>query len=440
MLSILGLIFLICSSAISLAGDHWPQWRGPLNTGVAPDADPPVHWDENRNIRWKLPIPGRGLSTPIIWGETVYITTAVPHGEKVDHRKHDHDHDHGAHDNMDPTYRHHFVVMAVDRNDGKVLWEKAVRDEVPHEPTHVTGSWASNTGVADASGFYAYFGSRGLFALDHGGRLLWEKDLGDMKTRHAHGEGSSPALHGDTLVINWDHQGASFLTALDKKDGSVKWRVERNEITSWSTPLIVEHEGRPQVIVAATGRVRGYDLADGRVIWECSGLSRNVVATPVSSDGMVYVANSYDFQAMLAIRLDKAKGDISRSEAVVWRKSRHTPYVPSPLLYDGQLYFLRHNQGIISNLEAKTGATLFGPVRVPDLGQVFASPVGAANRIYIVDRSGMTVVIERGPEFRVLARNQLNDSFAASPAVADRALFLRGDRYLYCIEENSSPK
>ena len=431
---------LLCCTGILLAGESWPQWRGPHHTGVAPEGDPPVVWDEQRNIRWKLPIPGRGLATPIVWDGTVYLTTAVPHGEAIAGTDHDHDHpiDHGAHDNMDPVHRHHFVVMAVDKRKGTVLWEKAVRDEQPHEPTHVTGSWASNTGVADASGFYAYFGSRGLYALDHSGNLVWERDLGDMTTRHAHGEGSSPALHDETLVINWDHQGASFLTALNKGDGSVKWRVARDEITSWSTPLVVEHGGRTQVVVAATGRVRGYDLATGTVIWECSGLSRNVVASPVAADGMVYVANSYDFQAMLAIRLDKAKGDITHTDAIAWRRDRHTPYVPSPLLYDGRLYFLRHNQMIMTALEAKTGETLYGPVRLPGSGQVFASPVGAGGRIYIADRGGTTVVIQDGKSFELLATNQLDDAFSASPAISGRSLFLRGEKYLYCIEEMSS--
>ena len=432
-----GLFFLLCSSLFGSSQDNWSQWRGPLHSGVAPGGDPPIRWDEKTNIRWKLPIPGRGLSTPIIWYDTLYITTSVPHGEVIEHKGHHHDH--GAHDNMDPTQRHRFIVMAIDRNSGEIRWQKVVRDSVPHESTHVTGSWASNTGVADASGFYAYFGSQGLYALDHNGKLLWERDFGDMKVRHAHGEGSSPALHGDTLVINWDHQEASFLTAVDKKTGEDKWRVERNEITSWSTPLIVEHDGKMQVIVAATGRVRGYDLTDGSLIWECSGLSRNVVATPVSANGMVYVANSYDFQAMLAIRLDKAKGDISNTDAVVWRKNRHTPYVPSPLLYDGQLYFMRHNQSILTNLEAKTGNAHYGPVRVPDLSQVFASPVGAGGRIYIVDRRGTTVVIERGPQFKLLAKNHLDDSFAASPAIVGKALYLRGDKYLYCIQAQSAP-
>ena len=439
MLKTMSMVLLISICTTMFGGEDWPQWRGPLNTGMAPNGNPPIHWSENQNIRWKYRIPGRGLSTPIIWRDIVYLTSAVAFGEPLAQHEGEHEaHDDGAHDNMAPRYQHQFLVLALDKTDGAVLWERTVRRDRPHEPTHVTGSWASNTGVADASGFFAYFGSQGLFALNHEGVLRWKKDFGKMTTRHAHGEGSSPALHGDALIINWDHQGDSFLAALDKNDGSLKWRVARDEMTSWSTPLVVEHGGRTQVIVAATGRIRSYDLSDGKVIWECAGLSRNVVATPVAADGMVYVACSYDFQAMLGIRLDLAKGDITQSEAVVWKRDRHTPYVPSPLLDDGQLYFLRHNQGILSNLEAKTGKTLYGPVRIPELRQVFASPVGAADRIYITDRDGGTVVLKRGPRFELLAQNRLNDSFSASAAISGNDLFLRGDHYLYCITHMAS--
>jgi len=211
--------------------------------------------------------------------------------------------------------------------------------------------------------------------------------------------------------------------------------VARDEITSWSTPLIVEHEGKAQVVVSATKRVRSYDLADGKLIWECGGLSRNVVASPVAGDGFVYVANSYDWQAMLAIRLAAARGDITDTDAVTWTLNRHTPYVPSPILYGESLCFLKHNQGALTCVNAKTGKPLFGPQRLAGIRNVFASPVGAADRIYIVDRDGSAVVVKRGAEFELLARNRLDDSFSASPAVVGNELFLRGERTLYCIAE-----
>jgi len=411
--------------------NQWPQWRGPLGTGVAPNGNPPVTWSEDRNIRWKRPIPGKGHSSPIIWGDRIFLTTAIaldeirppPPGLAP-----------GAHDNLPSTHLQEFLLLALDRHDGTILWQRTLRREQPHEGAHVTGSWASNSAVTDGEHVFAFFGSRGLYCLDLHGELLWQEDFGDMQSRHGHGEGSSPALHGDTLLINWDHQGESFVVALDKKTGAQRWKVMRDEMTSWSTPIIVEHEGRHQVIISATKRVRAYDFVTGEVIWECKGLSRNVVATPVAEDGWVVVTCSYDHQAMLGIRLADARGDITQTDAIAWRLDRHTPYVPSPLLYDGMLFFLRHNEGVITCLNAKTGKPFFGPRRLHGIHSVYASPVGAAGRVYIVSRDGATAVMKRDAAFELMAINRLDDSFSASPAVVGDAIYLRGQRHLYCIE------
>lgn len=411
---------------------QWPAWRGPLATGVAPRADPPVEWSEDRNIRWKLPIPGRGHSTPIVWGDRVFVTTAVPFGEATERAGGPAP---GDHHNLTPQHRLHFVVLAVDRRSGKVMWERIVRSAMPHESRHTSGSWASNSAVTDGEHLFASFGSAGLHALDLEGEIVWQADLGRMRAKHGHGEGSSPALHGDTLVVNWDHEGQSFLIALDKRTGKPRWKVARDEATSWSTPLIVEHGGRPQVIVAATGRVRGYDLATGDLIWKSGGLSGNVVASPVSAGGYVYVANSYETRAMLAIRLAAARGDITGTDAVAWTRDRDTPYVPSPLLHGDTLCFLKHYQGFLTCVEAKTGEPLLGPRRLAGIRNVYASPVGAAGRIYIVDLDGTTMVLRRGAGFEMLALNRLEDSFAASPALVEGELYLRGERSLYCIAE-----
>ncbi len=293
------LLLMIASAGLSGAAeaagpealDQWPQWRGPLATGVAPHGDPPVSWSEGQNVRWKTPLPGRGHSTPIVWGDRIFLTTAVAHGEALAAPE---EHDDGAHHNLPASRRQQFVVLAIDRGTGRVLWQKTVRDEQPHEGTHETGSWASNSAVTDGEHVFAFFGSRGLHSLDFDGEVAWHKDFGDMRTRHGHGEGSSPALHGDTLVVNWDHQGESFVVAVDKRTGKERWRVARAEITSWSTPLVVEHGGKAQVIVSATERVRAYDLVTGSVVWEVGGLSRNVVASPVAAGGLVVVGGSYD--------------------------------------------------------------------------------------------------------------------------------------------------
>jgi len=412
---------------------NWPQWRGPLANGVAPHADPPVHWSETNNIRWKIPLPGKGHSSPIVFGDSVFLTAAMPVGEA---QKPVYDDAPGVHDSVPVTHRHQFIVLAISRRDGSVLWKKVVREEWPHEGGHNTGSLASNSSVTDGERLYVFFGSRGLYCLDLKGKVKWSKDLGRMQTLHAHGEGSSPVLHGDTLIVCWDHEGESFLYAFDKRTGQQRWKVPRDEKTSWSTPLMVEHKGKPQVIVSATKRVRSYDLATGTQIWECAGLTDNVVSSPVYYQGIVIAGNSYYQQAMLAIRLAGAKGDITGTDRVAWKLNRLTPYVSSPLLYDDTLYFLRHNQNILSRLEPATGQPRSEPLRLDGIRDfIFASPVGAAGRIYISGRDGTTVVLRHDHENATLAVNHLEDSFSASPALVDRELYLRGERFLYGIVE-----
>jgi outer membrane protein assembly factor BamB len=414
------------------AAHQWPQWRGPLATGVAPHANPPVDWSEGKNVRWKTALPGKGHSTPVVWGDRLFVTAAVPFGDEFPPKFSGAP---GGHDETPITQKQKFMVIALDRRSGKVVWERTMREEVPHQGGHVTASLASSSPVTDGERVFAYFGSWGLYCLDFKGELVWKKDFGHLETLHGHGEGSSPALHGDTLIVNWDHEGDSFLVALDKKTGREVWRTPRERASSWSTPIVVEHQGKAQVIVSGSQRVRGYDLSDGKLLWECAGLSvENVVATPVAGDGMVFAGSTYDRPGMLAIRLAGAKGDITGSDHVAWHHKRGAPYVPSPLLYGEALYFLNHFQGgVITRLKARTGEEKPGAFRLPNLRNIFASPVAAAGRVYVASREGMTVVLKDGDRLEVLAQNRLEDKFSASPALAGNEIFLRGEKYVYCI-------
>lgn len=424
------------AEATSNFEQYWSKWRGPLATGVAPMASPPIEWDENRNVRWKVEIPGKGLSSPIVWGETVFVTSAVETEKRGQPKREVPRRRRRGPPGITTTSIHKFVIFAISRRDGSILWQRTVREELPHEGTHPSGSWASNSPVTDGEHIYFGFGSRGLYCFDMQGNKKWETDLGDMTIRLGFGEGSSPVMYGEFIVVNWDHEGQSFIVALDKKTGREAWRVNREERTSWSTPLVVAHGGKSQVITSATHRTRSYDLATGNLIWECSGMTLNAIPTPVAAGGVVYVTSGFRGNALQAIRLEGAKGNITDTDAIVWELDRDTPYVPSPLLYGDRLYLLKRNDGILSCFNAGTGEVHYGPRRLPGIMEAYASPVGADGRIYIVGRNGTTLVVKDGPMFEVLSQNLLDDGFDASPAVVGKELYLRGRKHLYCIAAN----
>lgn len=419
----------------SEAEKFWPQWRGPNANGVAFYGDPPVEWSETKNVRWKVDIPGKGSSSPIVWGDRIFVTTAVPVGGGSDEPVPQQSGQRGMRLN-EPTGVYEFIVFAINRGDGQILWQKTLREELPHEGTHPTGTWASNSAVTDGKHVFAYFGSRGLYCLDMEGNVIWEKDFGDMTKRMSFGEGSSPVLHEDKIIVLWDHQGPSFLYALEKATGKEVWKVSRDEITSWTTPFIVEHEGKQQVVTSATNEVRSYDAATGELIWHTSGLTLNTIPSPVATNGMVLVTSGFRGNALLAIRLADAKGDITGSDAIVWKLGKDTPYAPSPLLYDDTLYFFKSNSAILSSFNAKTGEEYYRLQRLDGMGTIYSSPVGVNGRVYISDRDGNTMVIRHGPTFEVLAKNSLDDGFDASMAVVGDEIFLRGHDNLYCIAEN----
>jgi len=412
---------------------QWGQWRGPLGTGVGPHADPPVAWSEEQNVRWKVPLAGSGQSTPIVWDQRLYLTSAVPTEELPAPI---HDTSPGSHDDAPITHRQALVVSARARADGAPLWETEVWEGVPHQGAHVSATFASSSPVTDGERVYASFGSRGVYGLDRDGGVRWRADLGQMQVKHGHGEGSSPALFGDTLVVTCDHEGPSFVVALAAESGEERWRAARDEPTSWSTPLALEHEGVAQVIVPGSNRVRSYRLSDGAVLWECGGLSHNIVASPVAGEGLVFIGSSYETRALLALRLG-GPDDLTGRERIAWRRTQGTPYVPSLLLLDGALYFLGHYQNVMTRVEARTGANAPGAFRLEGLRDIYASPLAAAGgdapRIYVTDLDGDTLVLGAGETPHVLARNHLDDSFAASAAAVDGELFLRGARYLYCL-------
>ena len=255
-----------------------------------------------------------------------------------------------------------------------------------------------------------------------------------MRIAMSFGEGSSPAIHRDTLIVNWDNEDGSFITALDKNTGKTVWKKPREERTSWATPLVVEQGSKAQVVTATTGKVRSYDVATGDLVWECAGLTRNVIPSPIAEGGLLYCTSGYQGNSLLAIRLDRT-GDLTGTDAIAWAYKKNTPYVPSPLLYQNRLYFFAVNKGELSCLDPKTGEVVLDATPVPDLPAIYASPLGAGGRVYLVGRNGVTVVLKPSAKLEVLATNHLNEHFDASPAAVGHQLFLRGKEYLYCLED-----
>jgi outer membrane protein assembly factor BamB len=405
---------------------YWPQWRGPYATGVSRTADPPIEWSETTNIRWKVELPGRGSGTPVVWGDRLFVLSAVP---VVPNGQASHEPRGGG-----ARVPHKFVVMALDRKTGKTIWERTAYEHTPHEGSHPQwGTWSSSSAMTDGQHVYAFFDSFGLYAYDMDGTLLWQKDLGDKRMRQEFGEGQTPVLHGDRIVVQWDHQGPSFIAALDKNTGAELWRQGRDEIDSWGTPLVVEQGGRAQVITTAMNKVRSYDLESGRLLWEGPGLTMNPIPSAVYEDGIAILMSGFRGNQLRAVRVADAKGDIVSGGAQIWTLDRDTPYVPSPLLYDGVVYFLKTNSGLLSAYDAKTGKPHYQVQRLDGVPNVFASPVGAKGRVYLTGQEGTTIVIKQGPTYEVIAKNSLDDGFNASPVPVDDELYLRGFKYLYAI-------
>lgn len=412
---------------------NWGQWRGPLANGVAPLGNPPTTWDENTNVKWKAKIPGASTATPIVWADQIILPTAIKTDRQVELPPPPADAPKNPFNIQRPENIYQFVVMSVDRRTGQTRWQQLVKEEVPHEGHHPDASFASASPTTDGKQVYVSFGSRGVYCFDMEGNQKWSRDLGRMTIFNTFGEGCSPVVRGDSVIVNWDHQDGSFIAALDAKTGETIWKVDRDEHTSWATPLVVEHNGRTQVIVNGTNRVRSYDLTTGEAIWECGGQVRAAIPCPVTDGRLAFAMTGYMGSALYAIPLD-SMGDITDTDKIAWkRKEPGTPYVPSPLLYGELLCFNSSNRGLWSCLDANTGKPLIDRKRLEGISNIYASPVGAADRIYVTSREGNTVVLKRGSDLEILATNKLDDRFDASAAIVGSQIIMRGNESLYCI-------
>jgi outer membrane protein assembly factor BamB len=417
---------------------HWPQWRGPYLNGMA-RGDAPTDLSGPKSMRWKTPIPGRGHSTPVVWGDRIFLTTAIPAGTPPPPQQAAQTGRGGAGGGAGAGIEHKLVVYSVDRKTGKVVWERTAKVVTPLEGYHRTyGSFASNSPVTDGNRIYASFGSYGVYCYDFSGKLIWERDLGvRMHVKNQFGEGAAPVLHGDRLILHFDHDAESFVVALDKRTGKELWRTMRDETSAWSTPLVVEYKGKRQTVISASRKVRSYDFESGRLIWECAGLGANVIPAPVFQNETVYVMSGFREPKLMAIRVDRS-GDLSGTDAIAWSQTRGLSYTASPVLHEDRLYALT-DTGMLSCFNAKTGEPYYQQTRLPQADTFKASPIGANGKLYLASESGVVTIVKMGDKFEVIASNTFEDQvFIASPVVADGDLLLRSHNQLLCISGGNS--
>jgi outer membrane protein assembly factor BamB len=419
--------------------ENWPQFRGPESSGVSQEERVPLEWSSTRNVRWKVEIPGLGWSSPVVWGDRVFVTTAVgsAEAEKEPPKK-------GLYlggkrpPRPETTYR--WEILCLERASGKTLWQEVAVERKPLTAIQPKDSYASSTPLADGERVYAYFGASGLYGYDFAGKPVWKKDLGSFKTMHGWAS-SSPALEGERLFVLCDHEGRSFLLALDRKRGEELWRVERDEKSSWGTPFVWRSPAGTELVTCGSKLVRSYEPASGKLLWSLGGMSIGVCTTPVAGQGLLFVSSGgYVFgdfkKPLLAVR-PGGTGELKPAEGggagIAWQRSLAGPYIPSPLFYRGSIYVL-YDQGFFACFDAATGKPVYSKQRLEEGSGAFtASPWACDGKVFCLSEDGDTFVIQAGPEYKLLGKNSLEEMCMASPAVSGGCLFIRGRKHLYSI-------
>lgn len=426
---------------LNAATDAWAQFRGAGSLGVATD-DPrlPDRWSQTENVVWKADIPGIGWSSPVVWGNTIFLTSVISASSEETPKK-------GLYfggERPASKAEHRWMVYAVDFNSGKILWQREVHKAIPSpaQSRHLKNSYASETPVTDGERVYAYFGNVGLFVFDMKGKPLWSKPFSAYKTRFGWGTAASPVVHKDRLYIVNDNDEKSSFTAFDTKTGKEVWRVEREEGSNWATPYVWENEQRTEIITPGTKRVRSYDV-NGKLLWEFSGMSSIAIPTPFSKFGLLYISSGYvgdQHRPVYAIR-PGATGDISLAKGetsnryIAWYQPQAGPYNTSPIIY-GDTYYTLLDRGFFTAHDARTGKEIYGKQRIDPVAAAFTSSPWAYNgRIFLLSEDGDTYVIQPGAEFKVIGKNSLDEFCMATPAIARGSLILRTASKLYRISK-----
>lgn len=432
----IGLALLFISS-LTTAGSaaNWPQWRGPDGSGISTEKNLPATWTPTTNIKWKAAIPGRGHSSPIVWGNRIFVTTAVegdvvPGAKAVKHMAGDKEFLHP--DSVGADKKHQFKVIALNRETGKIVWEALAWEGTPYDNRHRKSSYAASTPATDGKMVYAFFGTEGLYAYDFNGKLEWKAQLGKLGTVGM-GTGTSPILFNNLVIVQCDEDNgeASFIVALDKKTGKEAWRTPRKIQVSWSTPLLVKTATRSELITSGTESVVSYDPATGKELWHHKGVESNAIPSPVANNEMVFLVAGFPAKIAMAIKLG-GSGDLTDTPNVPWKYAKGTAYVPSPILYGDYLY-LTTDRGILTCIDAKTGEVKYEGGRIPIPATFTASPVAFEGKILMTSEDGDTFIVKAGPKHEVLGTNSIGEPVYASPAIADGRIFIRGEKNLYCI-------
>jgi len=411
-------------AAAAGAAENWPQFRGPDSSGVVAD-DPllPDRWSQTENVAWKSEIPGRGWSSPVVWGDRIFLTSVVSSAPEEPIKKGLY---FGGNRPEPPAAEHRWVVVAVDLRTGKILWEREVHRGVPRSARHLKNSFASETPVTDGERVYAYFGNVGVFAFDFSGKPVWSERHEPVGTRYGWGTAASPALHRGRLYIVNDNDDRSYLVSLDARTGKQIWRVNRDEKSNWATPYVWEHDGRAEIVTNATGRIRSYDL-DGKLLWDLGGASNIAIPTPFSRFGLLYVASGYVGDQQRPVFAIQPGGKVA------WSLPQGGPYNPSPILY-GDYYYTLLDRGFFTCHDARTGKEIYGRQRIDPAAAAFtASPWAYNGKLFALSEDGDTFVIQAGPEFQVLRKNTLDELSMATPAIVRGSLFVRTASKLYRI-------
>jgi outer membrane protein assembly factor BamB len=428
------LVVILWTSPLS-AEENWPQFRGP-SAGVAEGKDLPDEWSTTRNVVWKVDVPGRGWSSPVVWGERIFLTTVVRDGETEAPKKGLY---FGGERPKPSEDLHHWIVLCLDWKTGKTLWQHEVHKGPPANPIHVKNTYASETPITDGERVYAQFGNVGLFCFDLDGKELWSQKWDIVKMRYGWGTAASPVFYKGRLYVVNDNDEKSFLVALDARTGKEIWKIDRDEKSNWATPFVWENERRVELVTSGTKRVRSYDL-EGKLLWELDGMSSIAIPTAFARHGLLYVSSGYVMdkkRPVFAIR-PGAAGDISLKEdetsngSIAWFQKTAGPYNPSPLVYGDYLYVL-YDMGTLACFDARTGKQVYEKQRLGAHAGFTVSPWACEGKIYCLDEDGETHVVQAGTEFKVVGRNRLDDMCMATPAVLRGNLLIRTMTKLYRI-------